>query len=95
MHRKDLAITESYEKKNFLESLIYSSKEKLSEDAYRFFFSKEELEKNMTVLNNEEAWLYQETDFVPKFVYDMKIKNIQEFMSPVIQKQIIFQEKKE
>ncbi len=57
MLRKDKDIVESYEKKNALESLIYNSKEKLSDEAYKYFISNEELEKHMTHLNNEGTWM--------------------------------------
>ena len=39
MLRKDKDIVESYEKKNALESLIYNSKEKLTDEAYKYFIS--------------------------------------------------------
>ena len=76
MLTKDKNLIETYERKNQLQSLIYSSKDKLSEEAYKELLSLEQLDQHMGILNREGEWLYEETGFVPKMAYEVKIKII-------------------
>lgn len=83
MYSNDKLVTDTADRKNALEELIYDQRSKL-DSTLRPYVQAEEKEKYLAALNNEEEWLYSdEGEEATKSAYVERIEKLQKIGGPI------------
>lgn len=85
MYNQDRLIIETYERKNELESLIYTWKEKINGN-YREFAKQNEIPEILQFLEAQNEWLYNEGQESTRGVYNERISAIKNKIGPVVKR---------
>ena len=83
LERRDIEIISTLKAKNDLESLIYSSRDWISNPDYHVYSTPEVVEDYLKKLDQNENWLYEEGYNQKLEVYNEKIKDINSTISDI------------
>ena len=82
MHADDKRQIEKAKVRNAVEEYVYGMKDKL-ESVYNEFISEQDKEHFLRLLNDAEAWLYEEGDDETKTVYNKKLEELKKHSDPI------------
>ena len=85
MHADDKRQIEKAKARNAVEEYIYGMKDKL-ESVYKEFISEQDKEQFLRLLNDTEAWLYEEGDDETKTVYNKKLEELKKHGDPIFKR---------
>ena len=85
MHADDKRQIEKAKAQNAVEEYVYGMKDKL-ESVYKEFISEQDKEQFLRLLNDTEAWLYEEGDDETKTVYNKKLEELKKHGDPIFKR---------
>ena len=85
MHADDKRQVEKAKARNAVEEYVYGMKDKL-ESVYKEFISEQDKEQFLRLLNDAEAWLYEEGDDETKTVYNKKLEELKKHGDPIFKR---------
>lgn len=91
MMNQDRLIIETYEKKNELESLIYSWKERLTTGPHREYAKPEEIPQIIQFLEGENEWLYADGQNSNRGTYNERINNVKSKVAHILKRYDAFE----
>lgn len=90
MMNQDKLIIETYEKKNELESLIYSWKERLT-GSHQGYAKPEEIPQIIKFLEGENEWLYSDGQNSNRGTYNERINNVKNKVAHILKRYEAFE----
>ena len=85
MHADNKRQIEKAKTRNVVEEYVYGMKDKL-ESVYKEFISEQDKEQFLRLLNDTEAWLYEEGDDETKTVYNKKLEELKKHGDPIFKR---------